>query len=111
MPTPKSNQIKSPEPSSHVSPKQLPDKLPKAEAATALPHDTFKGNKLISPEMPQDHMESGTEDFNVAKLSMKVIMSLQPDFNGSNTFGTMKISSRHGSSSQCGLIIAPGQEA
>ena len=75
MPTPKSNQIKSSEPSSHVSPKQLPDKLSKIEPATALPHDTFKGNTSISPELPKDGTgESGTEDFNVAKLSMKVIM-------------------------------------
>ena len=34
------------------------------------------------------------------KMRLKMIFLLQSNFNGSNTFGTMKISSREGSSSQ-----------
>ena len=39
------------------------------------------------------------------------MIHIQSNFNGSNTFGTMKISSRQRLFDPRGLIIAPGQEA
>ena len=38
-------------------------------------------------------------------------VNLQSNFNGSNTFGTMEISSRQGKFEPMRVDIAPGQEA